>query len=59
MQDLNVLVLTASCKLNDFVFQMYPLFVPEISARFRSYIVQIILIYFTRILYPLQFGMFP
>jgi hypothetical protein len=35
-------VLVVRCKLIDFVFQIFPLFIPEISAGFMSYIVQII-----------------
>jgi hypothetical protein len=45
-----VLVLTDRCKLINFVFQIFPLFIPEISAGFVSYIVQIIPIYCARML---------
>jgi hypothetical protein len=38
----NVLVLTVRCKLINFVFQIFPLFIPEMPAGFMSYIVQII-----------------
>jgi hypothetical protein len=50
MQVSDVLVLTVCCKLVNFVFQMFPLFIPEMSAGFTSYIVQIIPIYCTWIL---------
>jgi hypothetical protein len=46
----DVLVLTVRCKLINFVFQMFPLFIPEISAGFASYINHVILIYFGWIL---------
>jgi hypothetical protein len=46
----DVLVLTVRCKLIDLVFQIIPLFIPEISAGFTSFIVQIIPIYLTWIL---------
>jgi hypothetical protein len=38
----DVLVLTVRCKLVGFVFQVFPLFILEISAGFTSCIVQII-----------------
>jgi hypothetical protein len=44
------LVLTVWCKLINFVFQIFLLFVPEMSASFASYIVHIIPIYLARIL---------
>jgi hypothetical protein len=43
----DVLALTVRCKLINFVLHIFLLFIPEISAGFTSYIVQIILIYFT------------
>jgi hypothetical protein len=46
IQVTDVLVLTVRCKLINFAFQIFPLFIPG----FASYIVQIIPIYFTRIL---------
>jgi hypothetical protein len=46
----DVPVLTVRCKLVNFVFQILPLFIPEMSAGFTSYIFQIIPIYFTWIL---------
>jgi hypothetical protein len=55
----NVLVLTVSCNLINFVFQIVLLFVPEMAAGFMSYIVQIIPIYFALMLKPLQFGLYP
>jgi hypothetical protein len=42
----NVLVLTVRCNLTYSVFQIFPLFIPKLSAGFMFYIVQIILIYF-------------
>jgi hypothetical protein len=39
IQVANVLVLTAFCKLITFVFQIFSLFVPEMSTGFMSYIV--------------------
>jgi hypothetical protein len=33
----DVLVLTAGYKLINFVFQIFPLFIPEVSAGFTSY----------------------
>jgi hypothetical protein len=41
------------------VFHVLPLFIPEMSAGFTSYIVQIIHIYFTWILWQQQFSLFP
>jgi hypothetical protein len=38
----NVLVLTVNCKLINFVFQIFPLFIPEMSAGFASCIVHIV-----------------
>jgi hypothetical protein len=55
----DVHVLTVHCKLINFVFHIFPLFIPELSAGFTSYIVQVIPIYFTWILLPLQFSLFP
>jgi hypothetical protein len=46
----DVLVLTVHCKLINFAFQIFPLFIPEMSAGFRSYIVQVTPIYFAWIL---------
>jgi hypothetical protein len=46
----DVLVLTVHCKLINFVSQIFPLFIPEMSSGFRSYTVQIIPIYSTWIL---------
>jgi hypothetical protein len=43
----DVLVLTAHCKLINFVFQILPSLFSEISAGFAIYIVHIIPIYFT------------
>jgi hypothetical protein len=43
----DVLVLTVRCKHINFVFQIFPIFIPEISAGFTSYLVQIIPIYFS------------
>jgi hypothetical protein len=41
----NVLVPIVCCKIINFVFQIFPLFVPEMSTSFTSYIVPIISIY--------------
>jgi hypothetical protein len=38
----NVLVLTVHCKLINFIFQIFILFISEMLADFMSYIVQII-----------------
>jgi hypothetical protein len=46
----DVIVLTVCSKFITFVFQLFPLFLPEISAGFTYYIIQIIPIYFTWIL---------
>jgi hypothetical protein len=48
----NFLVLTVRCKFVNFVFQIFPLFNPELSAGFASYtrIVQFVPIYFAGIL---------
>jgi hypothetical protein len=46
----DVLVFIVRCKLIDFVFQIFSLFIPEMSAGFTSYNVQIISIYFIWIL---------
>jgi hypothetical protein len=43
----NVLVLTVRFQLVNLVFQIFPLFIPEMSTSFTSYIVQIVPIYFT------------
>jgi hypothetical protein len=48
IQASDVLVLTVRCKLINFAFPTIPLFIPEMSAGFTPYIVQVILIYFTR-----------
>jgi hypothetical protein len=50
LQVSDVLVFTVCYKLINFVFQIFPLFIPEISAGFTTYIIQIIPIYFTWIL---------
>jgi hypothetical protein len=47
----HVLVLTARCKLINFFFQIFPLFISEISADLTPYIAQII--------YPLLFYLDP
>jgi hypothetical protein len=46
----DVLVLTIRSKLINFVFQIFSFFIPEMPASFMSYVVQIIPIYFARIL---------
>jgi hypothetical protein len=46
----DVLFLTVRCKLINFAFQMFSLFIAEMSAGNTSYIVQVIPIYFTWIL---------
>jgi hypothetical protein len=46
----NILVLIRCCKLINFVYQIFPLLIPEMSAGFSSYIVQIIPIYLEWIL---------
>jgi hypothetical protein len=46
----NVLVLTVRCKIINFAYQIFPLFIPEMSAGSTSYIVQVIHIYFIWIL---------
>jgi hypothetical protein len=45
-----VLVLTVRWKLINFVFQIFPLFIPEMPAGSTTYIAQIVLIYFAWIL---------
>jgi hypothetical protein len=45
MEGFNFLVRTVRCKLINFVFQVFPLFIPEMPAGFTSYTVQIIPIY--------------
>jgi hypothetical protein len=37
----DVLVLTVRCKLINFAFQIFPLFIPEMSDGFTSYILQV------------------
>jgi hypothetical protein len=59
MQVSDVLVLTICCKLINFVFQIFPLFIPEMFALASHLIVQIIPIHFTWILEPLQYSLFP
>jgi hypothetical protein len=39
LQVSDIIAFTVLCKLINFVFQMFPLFIPEISAGFTSYIV--------------------
>jgi len=53
----NVFVLTVSFKFLNFSFQIRLLFLPEISASLTSYIVQIIYIALSWILYPLYFSL--
>jgi len=55
----NIFDLTVSLMFLNFSFQVFLLFVPEKSASFTSYIVQIINIDLTLILYPLHFSMLP
>jgi hypothetical protein len=55
----DILVSTVHCKLTDFVFKIFLLFIPEMSVGFMSYIVPIIPIYFTWILKSVQFSLFP
>jgi hypothetical protein len=38
----DVLIVTVRYKLINFAFQIFPLFIPETSAGFTSYIVQVI-----------------
>jgi len=51
--------LTVSFKFLNFSFQICLLFVPEMSASFMSYIIQIMNIALTWILYPLHFRLLP
>jgi len=51
----NIFYLTVSYKFLYFSFQILLLFVPEMSASYTSYIVQIVYIALAWILYPLQF----
>jgi len=51
----DVFDLTVSFKLINFIFQIFFLFVPELSTGFTSYIVRIIYIALAWILYPLHF----
>ena len=53
----NILDPTVSFKFLNFSFQLGLLFVPEMSASFTSYIVQIMYIALTWILYPLHFSL--
>jgi hypothetical protein len=46
MQVSDVHALTVPCKLNNFVYQLFPPFIPEMCAGFTSYIVQTIPSYF-------------
>ena len=55
----NIFDLTVSFKFLNFSFQICLLFVPEMSACFTSYIVHIINIALTWILYPLHFSLLP
>ena len=55
----NVFVLTVSFKFLNSSSQLYLLFVPEMSANYMSYIVQIIYIALAWILYPLHFSSLP
>ena len=55
----NVFDLTVSFKFLSFSYQICILFVPELSANFTSYIVQIIYIPLAWILYPLHFSLLP
>ena len=55
----DVLDLTVNFKFLNFSSQLCLLFVPEMSANFTSYIVQIIYIALAWILYPLHFSLLP
>ena len=55
----NVFHLAVSFKFLNFISQICPLFVPEMSANFTSYTVQIIYITLAWILYPLHFSLLP
>jgi len=53
------LYLTVNFKFLNFTFQIFLLFVPEMSTSFISYTVQIIYIALVWILYPLHFNLLP
>jgi len=55
----NVLDLTVSFKFLNFISQICLLFVPEMSANFTPYTVQIIYLALGWILYPLHFSPLP
>jgi hypothetical protein len=54
MQSSNILVLTVSLKLINFVFKVLPHFDPEMSASFTSYVGQVLSINLAWIPWPLQ-----
>ena len=58
-QTITFFYLTVSFKLLNFSFQICLLYVPEMFASLTSYVVQIIYIALTWILYPLHFSLFP
>jgi len=55
----NIFYLTVGFKLLNFSFQIFLLFVSEMSASFTSYIVQIICIALVSTLFPLHFSLLP
>ena len=55
----NIFDLTVGFKFLNFSCQICLLFVPEMSASFTSYVVQIINLALTWILYPLHFSLLP
>ena len=54
----NIFYHTVSFKLINFSFQIFLLFVPEMSASFTSFIVGLSTVFWFCILYPLHFGLF-
>ena len=59
LQAPNIFYLTVSFKFLKFSFQIYLLFIPELSASYTSYIVQIIYIVLAWFPYPLYFSLLP
>jgi hypothetical protein len=55
----NIFYLTVSFKFLDFSFQIFLLFVSEMSASIMSYIVQIIYIALVWVMYLLHFSLLP
>ena len=59
IQVANIFDLTVSLKFLNFSFQIYLLFVPEMSAIITSYSVQIVYIALAWVMFPLYFNLLP